>query len=86
MGCRSWGQLRAGPQKDKGADYVLALKGNQPLLEQEVASTFDDALGSHHPNFLGQNLGASAARPCSLRHRSQRLPPAERTASPRPAC
>jgi predicted transposase YbfD/YdcC len=31
---------------DKGADYVLALKGNQPLLEQEVASYFDDALGS----------------------------------------
>jgi predicted transposase YbfD/YdcC len=31
---------------DKGADYVLALKGNQPLLEQEVASYFEDALES----------------------------------------
>ena len=31
---------------DKGADYVLALKGNQPLLEQEVASYFEDTLGS----------------------------------------
>ncbi len=31
---------------DKGADYVLALKGNQPLLSQEVAGYFDDALRS----------------------------------------
>jgi predicted transposase YbfD/YdcC len=31
---------------DKGADYVLSLKDNQPLLHQEVASYFDDALGS----------------------------------------
>lgn len=33
----------------QGADYVLALKGNQPLLNEEVASYFDDALGSAVP-------------------------------------
>jgi predicted transposase YbfD/YdcC len=30
----------------QGADYVLALKGNQPLLHQEVVSYFDDALAN----------------------------------------
>jgi predicted transposase YbfD/YdcC len=31
---------------DKGADYVLVLKGNQTLLHQEVIDYFDDALRS----------------------------------------
>jgi predicted transposase YbfD/YdcC len=31
---------------DKGADYVLALKGNQTLLHEEVVLYFDDALAS----------------------------------------
>jgi predicted transposase YbfD/YdcC len=31
---------------EKGANYLLSLKDNQPLLHQEVASYFDDALGS----------------------------------------
>lgn len=31
---------------DKGADYVLALKGNQTLLHHEVVGYFEDALAS----------------------------------------
>jgi len=47
---------------DKGADYVLALKGNQPLLNQEVASYFEDALGSHEPLSYHQSVDKGHGR------------------------
>lgn len=44
MGCQT---AIAAKIRDRGADYVLALKGNQPRLAGEVADLFADALGAH---------------------------------------
>lgn len=38
MGCQTY---IAAKIREKGADYVLALKGNQPTLHEEVANYFD---------------------------------------------
>ena len=41
---RSWAQMRAEPEQiiDGKADYVLALKGNQETLHQEVIDYIDE--------------------------------------------
>ncbi|MEB2313092.1 MAG: ISAs1 family transposase [Polyangiaceae bacterium] len=44
IGAAGWPREIAAKIVDMGADYVLALEGNQTLLHQEVIEYFDDAL------------------------------------------